>query len=69
MSEKNWPNLQPGDLVYVKQKIPEDITDVQLGERGVCFHEAEYHEPNSGPMVRFMGGGVCNVYGDWVEKV
>lgn len=71
MSEKkkNWPDLQPGDLVFVKQKIPEDITNVQLGDLGVCFYEAEHYEPNTGPMVRFVSGAACNVYEDWVEKV
>ena len=63
-------SLQPGDLVEVLE-IPDGITSPhpQKGERGVCFYQADHFRDGNGPMVRFMNGGVCNVYDGWVKRV
>ncbi len=62
--------LKPGDLVEAVD-VPEDITrpHPQPGERGVCFGERNCYGDGNGPMVRFMNGGVCNVYDGWVRLV
>ena len=66
----SWPKLNRGDLVVaIKDLDKMGVTTAKPGMLGVVFEEAEYHEPNTGPMVRFMNGGVCNVYEGWVEKV
>lgn len=72
LAEKNvkWPNLIRGDLVIIVGTIPEwVVNNTPKGTIGVCFEEAGYHEPNSGPMVRFANGKCCNVYEGWVEKI
>lgn len=61
-----WPDLKRGDLVIATDKIPAEVAPVPLGTLGVCFQPAEYHGPNTGPMVRFANGCACNVYEDWV---
>lgn len=54
--------LNVGDLVIALIDLDPEGADVKTGELGVVFHEAEYHEPNTGPMVRWFSGGACNVY-------
>lgn len=63
-------DLQRGDLVEADE-VPRGITEPhpEPGERGVCFEEEGYHEEDTGPMVRFARGGVCNVYEGWVKRV
>ena len=36
---------------------------------GVCFEEANHYADGGGPMVRWFGGGVCNVYSDFCVPV
>lgn len=72
MGDSLLRTLRPGDVVEALC-IPKDVVDVPAGTLGVVFHEAEYHEPNTGPMVRFIMGGrrvaACNVYSGWVRLV
>lgn len=60
-------DLDPGDEVVVLRDL--DATPAKKGMVGVCFREADFHEPDSGPMVRFENGSVCNVYEGDVERV
>lgn len=62
-------DLRRGDLVRAIGHVDPDGANVAKGTYGVVFEESEYHEPKSGPMVRWVTGSACNVYGDWVEKV
>jgi hypothetical protein len=54
--------LMNGDLVIAVRDLDPHGANVNAGELGVVFHEAEYHEANTGPMVRWFTGGACNVY-------
>lgn len=56
-------------LVIAKRHVDPEGADIPKGMLGVVFEEAEFHELNSGPMVRWMSGGACNVYDDDVELV
>lgn len=58
-----------GMLVIATRHVDPDGSDVPKSMLGVVFEEAEFHEPNSGPMVRWISGGICNVYDDDVELV
>jgi len=58
-----------GTLVIATRHVDPDGADVPKGMLGVVFEEAQFHELNSGPMVRWMSGGACNVYIDDVELV
>lgn len=62
-------NLRRGDLVRAIRHVDPEGADVPKLTPGVVFEEAEFHEQNSGPMVRFFTGGMCNVYVDDVELV
>lgn len=61
--------LRRGTLVRALSTIDPEGARVLRGEFGVVFEEAGYHEPNTGPMVRWFSGGACNVYDDDVEVV
>lgn len=67
MTKFSVESLRPGDLVEA-DSVPPGVTNPQpqKGERGVCFAEAGHYGDGNGPMVRFMNGGVCNVYDGWV---
>lgn len=54
-----------GDVVIATEDFDADGADVRRGMKGVCFQEAGFHEPNSGPMVRWENGGACNAYADF----
>lgn len=73
--------LRRGDVVRaIKDSDPEGA-NVKVGDLGVVFQPADFHEEGTGPMVRWLflhqamysytvrPGGVCNVYEGWVEKV
>ncbi len=62
------PNFRRGDLVEVVS-IPDWVIPIAPGSRGVVFEEAGFHEPNTGPMVRFFDGSCCNVYENWVKAI
>lgn len=54
--------LMPGDVVVALKDLDPKGAKVYAGELGVVFHESEYHEPGTGPMVRWFSRGACNVY-------
>lgn len=69
MSIKQVKLLRRGDLVRANGRLDEAGADVYGGDYGVVFEEAEYHEPDTGPTVRWFSGGACNVYDSQVRKV
>lgn len=62
MSIRAVRKLNRGDLVFAATDLDPEGADVRRGEPGVVFEEAEYHERETGPMVRWFSGGACNVY-------
>jgi hypothetical protein len=62
--------LQPGDMVRALIDYDEKGANVRAGDFGIVYREAEFHEPDTGPMVRWLvtedgvphPGGRCNVY-------
>ena len=58
-----------GHLVVALQHLDPSGSKIPKGAIGVVFEEAEFHEPNSGPMVRWVLGGMCNVYKGQVDLV
>jgi hypothetical protein len=51
-----------GLLVEAIQHLDPNGADVPVNTLGVVFQPAHWHEPRTGPMVRFVNGGMCNVY-------
>ena len=62
-------HLHRGDIVQAIRRLDPEGADVRPGVLGVVFEEAEYHEPDSGPMVRWANMGVCNIYDCDVQVV
>lgn len=62
-------HLRRGDLVLAARHVDPQGADVPKGILGIVFEQAEFHEPLTGPMVRWVTGGMCNVYIDDVEGV
>lgn len=58
----SFPRYSRGTLVRALKHIDFFGADVPPETLGVVFEEAEFHESSSGPMVRWMNGGACNVY-------
>lgn len=57
-----FPRYNRGDLVVSLENFDPQGCNIKVGELGVVFQEAEFHEPDTGPMVRWFSGGMCNVY-------
>lgn len=64
-----FPKYDRGDLVVALKDLDPEGANVKRGTLGIVFQEAEYHEPNSGPMVRWFSGGMCNVYDGWTRNI
>ncbi len=54
--------LDRGTIVVAAKPLDPEGANVRQGEFGVVFEEADYHEKGSGPMVRWLSGGACNIY-------
>lgn len=54
--------LRRGHLVMAVNTLDQSGANVEPGTFGVVFETAEFHEPFTGPMVRWTTGGCCNVY-------
>lgn len=55
-------NLKRGDVVIALKDLDTLYANVRLGTIGVVFEEADAYELGSGPMVRWLNMGCCNVY-------
>lgn len=60
--------LERGTLVRALRHLDKPGANVSIGERGVVFETSDFHEPGTGPMVRWFSGGACNVYEGDVER-
>jgi len=70
--EMDWSSLNPssgavkglkrGTVVQAIRNLDSSGAKVREGTQGVVFEEANFHEPNSGPMVRWVNMGMCNIY-------
>lgn len=58
-----------GDTVVAIQDLTDVTAGVVAGTFGVVFAPTNFYGDGAGPMVRFVNGGVCNVYEGWVAKV
>ena len=61
--------LERGTLVRAAKDLDPQGANAKKGMLGVIFERAEWHEPLSGPMVRWTNNGVCNVYDGQIEVV
>jgi hypothetical protein len=60
--------LRRGDMVIALEDLDPEGAHVSKGDKGVVFEEAGFHEPGTGPMVRWLDlGTACNVYPGQVE--
>lgn len=59
-----WPveHFQRGQLVQALSNLDQAGAKVPAADYGVVFQPAGYHEEGTGPMVRWMSGGCCNIY-------
>lgn len=58
-----------GDIVTALKDLDPSGANVQKGTKGVVFQPANFHDNNSGPMVRWFSGGACNIYdGDVIRE-
>jgi len=55
-------DLRRGDIVSSLRELDINGAKVRKGAKGVVYQPANFHESNSGPMVRWFDGGRCNVY-------
>ncbi len=62
MSTQKVSELQRGTLVVAVRDLDPEGANVVFGELGVVFQPTDYYHDNAGPMVRWLGGGACNVY-------
>lgn len=69
MTPDTYPKLQRGDLVQATDDFDLGGANVKRGMYGVCFEEANHYGDGAGPMVRWFGGGVCNVYDGYCVAV
>lgn len=61
--------LTRGDIVTALRDLDPEGANVTRGTKGVVFQPANFHEKNTGPMVRWFSGGACNVYdGDVIRE-
>ena len=66
---KEVSKLRRGDVVRATVDLPEEVAPVKRGALGVVFQPANYHEEDSGPMVRWTDTGyACNVYDCWADE-
>lgn len=58
-----------GDIVTALRDLDPEGANVARGTKGVVFQPSNFHEKNTGPMVRWFSGGACNVYdGDVIRE-
>ncbi len=54
--------LGRGDMVLALRHLDPRGANVRVGTLGVVFEEANAYGDRSGPMVRWLNMGACNVY-------
>jgi hypothetical protein len=54
--------LRRGTEVEAVKPLDPTGANVKPGDRGVVFEETNAYGDGSGPMVKWFGGGQCNVY-------
>lgn len=59
---KAFARLERGTMVVAVRQLDPEGANVQIGDKGVVFEEAEFHGEGYGPLVRWCRGGCCNVY-------
>ena len=60
----NMINLSRGTLVCAARRLDSAGANVSRYDFGVVFEEADFYDDNTGPMVRWVNGGTCNVYAE-----
>jgi hypothetical protein len=59
-----WPNARKGDIVQAKRRLDPEGANAPMGAYGIVIANADYFKDGCGPLVRWFGGGFCNVYRD-----
>jgi hypothetical protein len=67
VSDVYLKNLKRGTIVIAAMNLDPEGANVPLGDRGVVFEEYNAAGDKAGPLVRWLSGGVCNVYQGWVK--
>lgn len=61
--------LVRGDIVTALKELDPTGAKVPKGTKGVVFQPANFHEKETGPLVRWFTGGACNIYdGDVIRE-
>jgi len=62
-------DLKRGTLVKSLEDFDPKGANVKVGDLGVVFELSDHYKDGCGPMVRWVGGGACNIYAGIVEVV
>jgi len=60
-----------GDVIIALAPCDPSGANVQTGDMGVVFQPENYHEPDTGPLVRWLNDNltVCNIMPNFIRKV